>query len=75
MGVIRRPQTSHKKGSSAYRRDRIFNETGDGFEDFQPNTGNIDLESLNNVLPDGSDNDADANPVFENLKHFDPLEK
>jgi len=27
------------------------------------------------VLPDGSDNDADANPVFENLKHFDPLEK
>lgn len=48
---MRRPQTSHKKGSS-FRRDRLTNESANNIEDFTPNTGNLELESLQHVNND-----------------------
>jgi len=45
-----RPGSSHFKGGSAFRRTRILNESSQNNEEFQtPNTGNLDLESLNNL--------------------------
>jgi len=45
-----RPGSSHYKGGSAFRRCRILNESPQNFEEYQtPNTGNLELESLNNI--------------------------
>jgi hypothetical protein len=58
-----RPQTSHKKASSAFRRDRIMNETGNEGEEYTPNTGNLELESLQqvNIDSDRSNGSYDRN--------------